>query len=243
MNQTARIIATLKKCLKAKDITYRQLARELSLSEASVKRLFSEQSFSLKRLEEICQFLNLSVHDLVQLSEKAKKLPSILTVEQETALADNPKLLVFFYLMRNGRNPESIVRHYKISTKESLKLLLELDRLKIIALYPDNRVVFLTEKNIDWRKNGPIRARYQQRIYQEFLDDSLDQQIFSLSFETGKISEGSREVMLKKINRLYKEYVELIEIDETLPNEKTIPTGLMINFRGWVFSLVNDFKR
>ncbi len=243
MNQTARILTTLKQCLKVKNITYKRLARELDLSEASIKRLFSEKSFSLKRLEQVCHVLDMGVHDLVQLSEKTKKLPSILSEEQENSLAENPKLLAFFYLLRNGRKPDSIVRNYKISTKESLKFLLQLDRIKLLSLYPNNRVVFLTEKNIDWRKNGPIRARYEQRIYQEFSGGSSDQEVFLLSFETGKLSEGSRAVVLKKINQVFKEYAELAVIDETLPQEETLPTGLMITFRQWVFSLIDDFRR
>ena len=53
MSQTDQILTALKKCLRAKGLTYRDVAAALELSEASVKRLFSEQSFSLKRLEEI----------------------------------------------------------------------------------------------------------------------------------------------------------------------------------------------
>jgi len=243
MTQTGRLLKTLKKCLKAKDITYKQLAGELNLSEASIKRLFSEQSFSLKRLEQVCRVLDFSVYDLVKLNEKNQQMPNILSVEQEIALAEDPKLLVFFYLLQNGREPENIVKQYKISTKESLKFLLELDRLKLISLYPGNRVVFLTERNINWRKKGPIRTRYERRISQEFSGDSSDQQVFRLSFETGKLSEGSRSIILRKIDQLFKEYTELTEIDKTLPHDKTLSTGLRITFRHWVFSLVNDFKR
>lgn len=243
MNQTTRIIKTLKKCLKAKGVTYKQLAKELNLSEASIKRLFSEHSFSLKRLEQVCRFLDLSFFDLAKLSEKAKPAPNVLTLEQEAALAENPKLLVYFYLLLNGREPESIVADYKISGRESLKFLLALDRLKLISLYPDNRVVLLTQKNIDWRKNGPIRAEYEQRIRQEFSRPAYDQKDFRFYFETGKLSRASRDLMFRRIDRLVKEYMELTELDKALPQEESLSTGLMLTFRPWVFSLVNDFKR
>ncbi len=243
MNQTTRMLDTLKKCLKVKGVTYRQLAGEMNLSEASIKRLFSEQSFSLKRIEQICTFLDLSFYDLAKLSEKNKKIPSILTVAQEIALADNSKLLLFFYLLLNGRDPESIVKDYKISLKESQKFLLELDRFKLINLYPDNRVVFLTQKNIEWRKNGPIRARHEKRIRKEFSSAAVDLPDYCFHFETGKLSEKSRAVILRKIDRLFKEYIELTDIDKALPLEQSTPTGLMITFREWIFSLMNDFRR
>ena len=243
MNQTNRILNTLKKCLKARGITYKKLSQELHLSEASIKRIFSEQTFSLKRLEQVCNVIDMSFYDMAKLSEKVKTAPSILSVEQEMVLAENAKLFIFFYLLLNGREPESIVKDYEISTKESLQFLLELDRIKLIELYPDNRVVFLTQKSIEWRKNGPIRARYEQRVRQEFARTSSEDPDCRFYFETGKLSEGSRTIMLRKIDRLLKEYVELTEIDRTLPHQSNSSTGLMITFRPWVFYLMNDFKR
>ena len=68
MTQTAELLNTLKKCLKAKGLNYRDLARRSNLSEASIKRLFSEQSFSLRRLEEVCRFLDMSIYDLARMT-------------------------------------------------------------------------------------------------------------------------------------------------------------------------------
>lgn len=242
MNQTTQMVSTLKKCLKAKGITYRQLGDAMDLSEASIKRLFSEQTFSLKRLEEICNILDLSLYDLAKISADAETGPNILSLEQETALSEKPKLLVYFYLLLNGRSPETIIEDYQVSEAESLKFLLELDKLKLIELHPDNKVRLLTQKNITWRKGGPIRNRYEKLIKEEFLNAPFDQPEDRLRFETGKLSDGSQSVMLKKINRLFKEYIELTEIDKALPQEKSRNTGLLVAFRPWVFSMLNEFK-
>lgn len=243
MSQITQLLNTLKKCLKAKGITYRQLGETMNLSEASIKRLFSEQTFSLKRLEEICNILDLSLYDLAKISVDAETGPSRLNAEQETILAEKPKFLVFFYLLLNGRSPKSIIKDYEISEKESLQFLLELDRLKLIELYPDNKVRLLIQKNIQWRKNGPIRAKYENLIIKELLNAPFDQQEERLRFETGKLSDGSQSVMLKKIDRLFKEYIELTEIDKALPQEKSNSTGLLIAFRPWVFSMLDEYKK
>ncbi|RJP38175.1 MAG: XRE family transcriptional regulator [Desulfobacteraceae bacterium] len=242
MSQTTQLVSTLKKCLKAKGMTYQQLARELELSEASVKRLFSEQSFSLKRLEEICNLLDLNFYDLAKLSANAEGEPGALTLDQEIALSENPKLLVYAYLLINGREPAGILRDYNVTEAESLQFLLELDKLKIIELYPDNRVRLLVGKNFVWRKDGPMAKTYENRIRREFMDSTFDQIDERLSFETGKLSEGSRSVMLKKIDRLLKEYYELTEIDKALPQERSKNTGLLIAFRPWVFSLFDEYR-
>ena len=59
MTGVARITEALKRCLKARGMTYASLAVALELSEASVKRLFSSGSFTLKRVEQICRVLDL----------------------------------------------------------------------------------------------------------------------------------------------------------------------------------------
>ena len=243
MSQTIQLISTLKKCLKAKGMTYRHVAQALKLSEASVKRLFSEQSFSLRRLEEICNLLDLNLYDLVKLSTNSEDDYSLLTLEQEIALVENPKLLVYAYLIVNGRDSVSIIRDYDISEEESLRFLLELDKLGIIELYPDNRIRLLVGKNVAWRKDGPLASTYGQRSHAEFMDAAFDQVDEWLAFETGKLSEGSRSVMIKKINRLLKEYQDLTEIDKALPQERSQNTGLLIAFRPWIFSLFTAYRR
>ncbi len=243
MSQAIQLINTLKKCLKAKGMTYRQVAQALELSEASVKRLFSEQSFSLKRLEEICNLLDLNFYDLIKLSTNSEDDYSLLNLEQELALLENPKLLVYAYLLVNGRDPASIVNDYDISEEESLRFLLELDKLRIIELYPDNRIRLLVGKNVAWRKDGPLARTYGKRIRTEFMDAAFDQEDEWLAFETGKLSEGSRSVVIKKINRLLKEYLDLTEIDKALPQERSQNTGLLIAFRPWIFSLITAYKR
>ena len=243
MSQTTQLLSTLKKCLKAKGITYRQLAKKIDLSEASIKRLFSEQTFSLTRLEEICTVLDMNFYDLAKISADAVDVPSMLTVDQEQVLSENPKLLVFFYLLLNGREPEGIVGDYDISEQEALLFLLKLDKIKLIELYPDNKVRLLTQKNINWRKNGPMRAIYEKKITEEFLSSSFDLTDERMGFENGKLSDGSIIVMRSKIDRLFKEFNELSEIDKTLPQGKSRNTGLMIAFRPWVFSMVKKYKR
>ena len=45
------LISTLKRVLKTRGVTYADLAERIALSEASVKRLFSQGTFTLERLE------------------------------------------------------------------------------------------------------------------------------------------------------------------------------------------------
>ena len=62
MNQTQDLLRELKKCLRAKGLAYRDLAMALKISESSVKRIFSQKSFTLARLEQVCRFLDMSIY-------------------------------------------------------------------------------------------------------------------------------------------------------------------------------------
>ena len=71
MTETMLIIQTLKALLKQHNQTYADVARELDLSEASVKRLFSDGHFSLQRLAKICQLINMDIADLLDATRRA----------------------------------------------------------------------------------------------------------------------------------------------------------------------------
>ena len=78
MAQTRELIKSLKTALKAQGKTYADVAVELGLTEASVKRLFSQQSFSLSRLDQVCHMLDMEITDLVQLmNEQQQRLQQL----------------------------------------------------------------------------------------------------------------------------------------------------------------------
>ena len=92
MSQTRPLIDTLKLELRKQRITYKQVSVALNLSETSVKRLFSEEAFSVKRLEKVCELLHMDISDLVHMMEKNIDLTTQLTREQETELVSDIKL-------------------------------------------------------------------------------------------------------------------------------------------------------
>ena len=79
---TSNLVATLKATLKSRNMTYRALALRLDLSEASVKRLFAEETFTLKRIEEICQVLEIDFFELARLARGASADTDEMTIKQ-----------------------------------------------------------------------------------------------------------------------------------------------------------------
>ena len=236
MTQTAELLGTLKKCLKAKGISYRELAAALNLSEASIKRLFSEQSFSLRRLEEVCRFLDMTVYDLARMTRLTPEDEATrLTLEQEEGLAEDLPALTYFYLLLTGRTAEKIAREFGLTDSQQNTLLVRLSRLKLVELYPNNSGRLLTHRRIDWRRDGPIRRQYQQQVQQAFFDTSFGARNESFRFLTGELSGASISVLERMFNRLERDFEELTELDIHVQNSKKKAYGLMIGFRPWTF--------
>ncbi len=241
MHQTSQLVDALKQLLRAKGVRYRDVAAALDLSEASVKRIFADKSFSLKRFEEICQFLDVTVYELARLAAHQDRQPvTTLSLEQETALAKTPQLLAYFYLLINSWTPGRIKRKLGMSDVQSIRALTKLHDLGLIEFLSRNRVRLLTARTIAWRKAGPVRRLYEQQVRQEFLGADFERAGGLMKFETAELSESSLAILSRKIEKLVKEFDELVELDMTLPLEKKHSVGLLLATRPWVFSLLAD---
>ena len=113
MSQTRELLITLKKALKAQGITYAQVAEHLDLTEASVKRLFSQQGFTLERLDQVCQLLDIQISDLVQLMNEQQHQLQQLSAEQEQEITCDLKLLLVSVAVLNRWRFSDIVEHYQ----------------------------------------------------------------------------------------------------------------------------------
>jgi DNA-binding Xre family transcriptional regulator len=239
MSQTTQLIAALKRCLRMRGMTYRDLAAGLGISEASVKRTFAEETFTLSRLEQVCRQLDMSVYELARLAgSRSDDLPRSLSEPQEAALAETPALLSYFYLLLNGWTPARICARYGIDERQSLRLLLKLDLLKLIELLPRNRVRLRTARNIQWRRDGPVRRQYEKQVMAEFTRYGFVDEDSLLSLETGELSAASCKVLLRRLQQLVGEFNELAELDLSAPAEEKRGMGLLLALRPWVFSIV-----
>ena len=71
MGTRSPFVEALKESVHSRGMTYAALARELGLSEASVKRMFSRGSFTLARIEKILTVLDLDLQEVARMSRSA----------------------------------------------------------------------------------------------------------------------------------------------------------------------------
>ncbi|SEO48174.1 helix-turn-helix domain-containing protein [Aquisalimonas asiatica] len=241
--QTSLLINTLKRALKTHGVTYAHVADALDLSEASVKRLFSEESFSLQRLETVSNLAGLSLTELSQMVEDGAGEIRQLSAAQEQALADEPRLLLVFYLLLNRYTLADIITDYDLEELDCIRLMTRLDRMGLIELQPGNRARLLTSRFLTWRENGPIRAFFDQHVRGEFFDSAFDTPPESLQFVSGMLSQASLRVMERKLNTLAKEFNELARLDSGLPLDERHGCSVMLAQRVWAFSMFSRYAR
>jgi DNA-binding Xre family transcriptional regulator len=236
MSQTGQLLSALKKCLRARGMTYRDLAKSLDISEASVKRIFSQQTFTLGRLEDVCRVLDMSIYDLAKLTRmRGEDEVTVLTRDQEQALADDSTLLTYFYLLLIGWTPESIAAEHHLDELQQTRILTRLDRLKLLDLYPKNRVRLRTSRRIVWRTDGAIRKQYERQVKDQFMKYRFRETDELFWLETSELSDASLKVLIRKLEKLSQEFDELAELDLNVPRKKKRSIGLMLALRPWTY--------
>jgi len=233
MAQAEALIATLKQALKSNRLTYAEVAKQLAMSEANVKRMFASKRFSLDRLEDICHLMNMELSDLFQLHEETRQRITQLTLEQEKNLVQDVKLLLVAVSVRNRLSFDDIINNYELSETELIHCLAVLDKLKIIDLLPNNRIKLLIDDNFRWLPNGPIERFFENQIQEQFLKSSFCGEFEQRLFLFGLLSDSSTQLLINRMQSLAKEFTDLYRQDINLPLEKRHTIGLMLAMRPW----------
>ncbi|MCW8884013.1 MAG: helix-turn-helix transcriptional regulator [Motiliproteus sp.] len=244
MSQTVQLVSALKLALKAHGKTYADVALQLDLSEASVKRLFSDKNFSLHRLEQVCQMMGMEISDLVQqMTDSHKSKLSELTVEQEKEIAGDIELLLITVCVLNRWTLDQMLGYFQLPETKCIQHLAKLDRLKLIELLPRNRIKLLVSPNFKWRDNGPIQRFFQEKLEAEFFSSRFDKQNERLLVINGMLADSSNAVFQRKMEQLVKEFEELNTDDAQLSFDERKGTTVVLAVRQWQYGLFEPFRR
>ncbi|MGZ3449813.1 MAG: helix-turn-helix domain-containing protein [Polyangiales bacterium] len=152
------VFAALKKILRARKITYADLAERLGMSESGVKKTFAQQDCSLSRLQAIAAAGGVPIGELFDAAANAPFEQVALTRAQQEALLDEPLLLAVFWKLSVERHSTSrIARDFGLDQRALFRLLAKLDRLDLIVLeQPGDRVRLRHGELVRWLPAGPL---------------------------------------------------------------------------------------
>jgi transcriptional regulator with XRE-family HTH domain len=243
MTEIAQLIATIKRELKAQGLTYQDVARGLSLSEASVKRLFSSERLTVERLAQISQLLGFTLAELLQESSALAPRLSMLTEDQEARLVSNSRLLLVAVCAFNRWTLADIVAAYRISKAECLKQLLVLDRMGVIALLPGDRIRLGIARDFDWLPNGPIRHFFRREGLSDFLAGPFNQAHETLEFVHGMLTDSALAQLQLELRRLRSKFAALHEESASAPLNQRRGTGLLLASQEWEPAAFRQLRR
>lgn len=241
--QRTRLINTLKQSLRARKITYADVARHLNLSLATVKRLFHRSDLTLSRLEQICELAGIEISELVENMTATEPLVSELTPEQERELIGDVRLLLMCYLLINRWEVVDIVEHFRIEQKEAGKLLRRLRDLQLIEILPFDRIKVLTARNFNWRHNGPVQRYFLEQVERDFFSAPFNDAGEVRYLLTGVLSEASRQHIARSMRRVVAEIDELSRQDAGLSRAEREPFGAIVALRSWEFAAFSALRR
>jgi len=243
VSQSSRLVNVIKRELKARQIAYRDLARELHLSESAVKQMFSAGNFTLKRLDAICDILGLEFAELAKMASDASVGLQGLSVEEEERLVGDPLLLLVAYCVVNAWTFEDIIERYTISETDCIRMLAQLDRMRVAELLPGNRIRPLIGINFHWQPNGPIEQFFRNEVQNQFFDSAFDGHDAVRLVKSGDIAEATFRQLVARLESAGQLFDDLAREDHVLPGEQRRGTSMILAIRRWEFSAFKSFER
>jgi len=220
-DEIERLLATLKRCLKESGLTYKDVARTLSVSEATVKRHFAGGTVTLAQLEHMCAVVQIRICDLVELTNAGgNQRARNLSLQQEEGLARSALTSFIFYLIRHGWSAGQIREELELDEADITTHLIRLEKLRVIDLLPANRIKLLTAKFPHWLPGGPVRRQFDRTLKIEF--STLDYHAAGVfwDLETVKLSRASQGQLRTLTDEFMRAIRSLADKDRQLPSNE-----------------------
>jgi len=216
------LLVELKRLLKDRNIRYCDIAEQLNLSETTIKRKLTGHGLSVSMLESVCSMAGVRLIDLAELAARRSdsKIHSLSTA-QEQGLADAPFTAFIFLLLRYDWTPRQIQQEFELNDADIFLHLRRLEKLRLLDLFPGNRVRLLTVRHPEWIPGGPLRRAVDDTMRRHFeaMDFHDPQSVWQL--ETVKLSRGSIDQLRQMMASLSQRMRELATDDRSLPDGQT----------------------
>lgn len=243
MSTTQDLIAALKQELKAAQLTYADLARELGMAESSVKRMLANGDMPLTRIDAICRVLKMDFADLARKVADAQPLLSELTEAQENAVVADKKLLLVAICVLSHWTMEQICEAYRIDEPECIRHLVQLDRIGIIELRPLNRYRLKLAKTFRWRPHGPVMDFFRENVLLDYYGGRFDREDETLQLVHGTIGRSMGPMFVERIQRVAQDFAKQHLADQKLPEDMREGYTLLLSMRRWEFAAFTALRR
>ena len=243
MSTTQDLVTAMKAELKAAGITYADLARQLDMSESSIKRVFAKGDMPLSRVDEVLRALKMDFAELARKVADAQPLSRELTLAQEKAVVADRKMLLLAICCLSQWTFEQMISTYTFSEPECIAYLVALDRLGIIELRPLNRYRLKVAKGFRWRPHGPVMQYFREQVVDDYYGGGFDGEGELLMLVHGQISPSQASNFVERLQRVGNDFAQQHLADQKLQPAQRRAYTLVVGMRSWLFAAFRDLKR
>jgi len=217
---TGKLIAALKVKLKAKHLSYREVAAHLRVSEATVKRYFVGKGVTIEVLQRLAEIVDLDLLSLAIVAEDQSVVHRRMSPAQLAVIKRRGPLRALFFQLLAGWTVEQIVREFNLGSQIEGHLT-KLENLGMIRRLSKRGVKVLVKPSLGDRAYGEMSDLAIERAQQFLRDLTLREDTCDFQFDPVRLSAASA-IELRKIMRHFESEIrELSRRDMVLPPEET----------------------
>ena len=239
---SAFVFEGLKAHLKARGMTYADVARALKVSEATVKRIFASRNCTVERLDELCELVQVDLAELARGMPRESRLITRLTEAQEHELMSDPALLLVAVSALHQMSAADIVESFRVTEAQCVNLLLRLERIGVLELHEKNRIRLRIARTFSWIPDGPI-MRYVKSQMSDFVYHPFSAPGELMRLISVRLSAEAQVALLRQVEQIAREYSEQHNADAHLPLEQRPAVSVLLAVRAWEPALFKKLAR
>ncbi len=203
----------LKSVLKRRKVSYIEVASVLNLSESSVKRLFNAKDGQFSKVEALCEWLGITIADLISIHENKNEETYTLTSKQEALFMKYPGAFQFYIeLIEYELTADEIKESYLLNDSSVTFYLNRLEEVGLIEVHPGNVVKDAIGQEVGISPTGELSKKLLKTSMDGIYDITLKMMGENGDRVLGKkgtVMTGELLFSVTSAAEIYKEYEEL----------------------------------
>ena len=169
------LLAALRSIIKAKGLTYRELADRLGVPLSTFKRHLYSPNITLEKLLDYCQEVDTTLEELQKLAIKLQHdNDSFFSHTQDEIFYQFPQLYDFYRELRHLRNHDSydyMQKKYGLDSTSTYGYLRALEMLGLVKLTEENKIQLIGPFYYRFSDNSKLSDKYKDILKEQALEN------------------------------------------------------------------------
>jgi Mn-dependent DtxR family transcriptional regulator len=159
-----RLRATIKQLMKKNGARYEDLAKALSLSLPTVKRMLTKDDFPIERAVFIANWLGVSFPQLIELATQNSGELAQFSEGQEDFFVKNPRAFLYFHLLLSGWSTKQVSEKFGFKKSEAEKLQFSLEKMNLLEVWPGGRLRLKAKGPHQMIRGGKLERKFFSKV-------------------------------------------------------------------------------